>query len=130
GAAHPQIHAPQTAGGDGGPAPHPQPEDRPGGPEPGPHRREGDAVSPFTLRPAEEGDLPALLELYRAYHRELEGFGMPYALREEELERVLRLRVRSRLILTELALDGDGAPAGFVFCSILRLANEYLCEGS
>ena len=50
--------------------------------------------------------------------------------REEELERVLPLRIRSRLILTELALDGDGAPVGFVFCSILRLANEYLCQGS
>ena len=43
---------------------------------------------------------------------------------------MLRLRIRSRLILTELALDGDGAPAGFVFCSILRLGNEYLCQGS
>ena len=87
-------------------------------------------MSGFTLRPAQEGDLPALLALYRDYHKELESFGMPYALREEELERVLRLRVRSRLILTELALDGDGAQAGFVFCSILRLANEYLCQGS
>ena len=87
-------------------------------------------MSGFSLRPAQEGDLPALLALYRDYHKELESFGMPYALREEELERVLRLRIRSRLILTELALDGDGAPAGFVFCSILRLANEYLCQGS
>ena len=87
-------------------------------------------MSGFTLRPAQEGDLPALLALYRDYHRELESFGMPYALREEELERVLRLRIRSRLILTELTLDGGGAPAGFVFCSILRLGNEYLCQGS
>ena len=87
-------------------------------------------MSGFTLRPAQEGDLPALLALYRDYHKELEGFGMPYALREEELERVLRLRIRSRLILTELALDGGGAPAGFVFCSILRLGNEDWCQGS
>lgn len=83
----------------------------------------------WTLREAEEADLPALLELQRDYHRELREFGMPYELRPQGLEEALRLRIRSRLIFTAVAQGEDGSLGGFVVCSILRLANEYLCGG-
>ena len=84
----------------------------------------------YTIRPVTEEELPALLELYRAYHRELQESGMPYDTNEEALEGVLRTRIRSRLILTAAAVTEEGGLAGFVFCSILRLANEYQFEGS
>ena len=86
-------------------------------------------MSGWTLREATEADLPALLALYQDYHRELQSFGMPYELRQDTLEQVFSLRIRSRLILTAVAQQEDGTLSGFVFCSILRLANEYLCEG-
>ena len=85
-------------------------------------------MSGWTLREATEADLPALLELHQDYHRELQSFGMPYDLKPGGLEEALRLRIRSRLILTAVAQGEDGGLAGFVVCSILRLANEYLCE--
>ena len=85
-------------------------------------------MSGWTLREATEADLPALLELHQDYHGELHPFAMPYALNPGGLEEALRLRIRPRLILTAVAQGEDGGLAGFVVCSILRLANEYLCE--
>ena len=84
----------------------------------------------YTIRPVTEEELPALLELYRAYHKELQESGMPYVTNEEALQGVLRTRIRSRLILTAAAVGEDGRLGGFVFCSILRLSNEYQFEGS
>ena len=84
----------------------------------------------YAIRPAVEEDLSALLALYRAYHQELKGFGMNYDLREENLEKVFQVRIKSRLILTAVAEDESGALSGFVFCSILRLGQEYLCDGA
>ena len=84
----------------------------------------------YTIRPVTEEELPDLLTLYRAYHKELQESGMPYDTNEEALEGVLRTRIRSRLILTAAAVGEDGRLGGFVFCSILRLSNEYQFEGS
>ena len=84
----------------------------------------------YNIRPAVEDDLSALLALYYAYHEDLTAFGMNYDINHEQVERVLSVRIRSKLILTLVAEDENGALVGFVFCSILRLSNEYLCEGS
>lgn len=83
----------------------------------------------LTIRPGTAEDLNELLRLYRDYHKGLLGVGMNYDLNEENLPRVMENRLRSRLILTAVAEDGTGALCGFVFCSILRLAPEYLCRG-
>ena len=83
----------------------------------------------YTIRPAAAEDLPRLLDLYRAYFRGLLERGMNYELNEETLPRVLETRIRSRLILTAVAEDETGALLGFVFCSILRLSQEFLCRG-
>lgn len=83
----------------------------------------------YAIRPAAAEDLPRLLDLYRAYFRGLLERGMNYELNEETLPRVLETRIRSRLILTAVAEDETGALLGFVFCSILRLSQEFLCRG-
>lgn len=83
----------------------------------------------YAIRPAAAEDLPRLLELYRDYFRGLLDRGMNYELNEETLPRVLETRIRSRLILTAVAEDETGALLGFVFCSILRLSQEFLCRG-
>lgn len=82
----------------------------------------------LTVRPGKPEDLPALLSLYREYHKGLLEVGMNYELNEENLPRVMENRLRSRLILTAVAEDEKGVLHGFVFCSILRLAPEYLCR--
>lgn len=84
----------------------------------------------ITIRQAREEDLPQLLALYRSYHQGLLSCGMNYDLNDEALPRVLQTRIRSRLILTAVAEDAGGALLGFVFCSILRLSPEYLCQGA
>lgn len=83
----------------------------------------------LTIRQGTAEDLPMLLDLYREYHKGLLEVGMNYDLNEENLPRVMENRLRSRLILTAVAEDEKGKLRGFVFCSILRLAPEYLCRG-
>ncbi len=83
----------------------------------------------LTIREGTPQDLPRLLELYGDYHKGLLDVGMNYDLNEEQLPRVMENRLRSRLILTAVAEDAAGELQGFVFCSILRLAPEYLCRG-
>lgn len=83
----------------------------------------------LTIRQGNTEDLQALLGLYREYHQGLLDVGMNYDLNEEVLPRVMENRIRSRLILTAVAEDEKGMLCGFVFCSILRLAPEYLCRG-
>ena len=83
----------------------------------------------LTIRPGTAEDLPELLQLYRDYHKGLLDVGMNYDLNEETLPRVMENRLRSRLILTTVAENEEGGLCGFVFCSILRLAPEYLCRG-
>lgn len=83
----------------------------------------------LTIRQGTAEDLSELLRLYRDYHRGLLEVGMNYDLNEETLPRVMENRLRSRLILTAVAENGAGELCGFVFCSILRLAPEYICRG-
>ena len=83
----------------------------------------------WTIRPAGAEDLEPLLALYHDYHNGLRQVGMNYDLNEQNLPRVMENRLRSRLILTAVAQAEDGSLLGFVFCSILRLAPEYLCRG-
>ena len=83
----------------------------------------------LTIRQGSAEDLPELLRLYRDYHQGLLEVGMNYDLNEETLPRVMENRLRSRLILTAVAESGAGKLCGFVFCSILRLAPEYVCRG-
>ncbi len=83
----------------------------------------------LTIRQGTAEDLPELLRLYRDYHQGLLDVGMNYDLNEETLPRVMENRLRSRLILTAVAENGAGELCGFVFCSILRLAPEYVCRG-
>ncbi len=83
----------------------------------------------WNIRPGRAEDLPQLLELYHQYHEGLLEVGMNYDLNEEALPRVLETRLRSRLILTAVAADEEENIHGFVFCSILRLAPEYVCRG-
>ena len=83
----------------------------------------------LTIRQGTAEDLQSLLDLYREYHKGLLDVGMNYDLNEEVLPRVMETRIRSRLILTAVAEDEYGTLCGFVFCSILRLAPEYLCRG-
>ena len=83
----------------------------------------------WNIRHATAEDLEALLGLYHDYHNGLLAVGMNYDLNEQNLPRVLENRVRSRLILTAVAQAESGDLVGFVFCSILRLAPEYLCRG-
>ena len=83
----------------------------------------------LTIRQGSAEDLPELLRLYRDYHQGLLEVGMNYDLNEETLPRVMENRLRSRLILTAVAESGAGELCGFVFCSILRLAPEYVCRG-
>ena len=83
----------------------------------------------LTIRQGTAEDLDQLLRLYHDYHEGLLDVGMNYDLNEEALPRVMQTRLRSRLILTAVAEDEKGNLQGFVFCSILRLAPEYLCRG-
>jgi len=83
----------------------------------------------LTIRQGTAEDLDQLLRLYHDYHEGLLDVGMNYDLNEEALPRVMQTRLRSRLILTAVAEDEQGNLQGFVFCSILRLAPEYLCRG-
>lgn len=83
----------------------------------------------LTIRQGTAEDLDQLLRLYHDYHEDLLDVGMNYDLNEEALPRVMQTRLRSRLILTAVAEDEKGNLQGFVFCSILRLAPEYLCRG-
>lgn len=83
----------------------------------------------LTIRPGTTEDLSRLLTLYGDYHRGLLEVGMNYDLNEQQLPRVMENRLRSRLILTAVAEDEAGELQGFVFCSILRLAPEYVCRG-
>lgn len=83
----------------------------------------------LTIRQGTAEDLDQLLRLYHDYHNGLLDVGMNYDLNEEALPRVMQTRLRSRLILTAVAEDEQGTLQGFVFCSILRLAPEYLCRG-
>ena len=83
----------------------------------------------LTIRQGTAEDLDQLLRLYHDYHNGLLEVGMNYDLNEEALPRVMQTRLRSRLILTAVAEDEKGNLQGFVFCSILRLAPEYLCRG-
>ncbi len=83
----------------------------------------------LTIRQGTAQDLPQLLRLYENYHQGLLEVGMNYDLNEETLPRVMENRLRSRLILTAVAENGAGELCGFVFCSVLRLAPEYVCRG-
>ena len=83
----------------------------------------------LTVRQGTAEDLEQLLRLYHDYHKGLLEVGMNYDLNEETLPRVMQNRLRSRLVLTAVAEDGEGNLQGFVFCSILRLAPEYTCRG-
>ena len=83
----------------------------------------------LTVRQGTAEDLEQLLRLYHDYHNGLLEVGMNYDLNEETLPRVMQNRLRSRLVLTAVAEDGEGNLQGFVFCSILRLAPEYTCRG-
>ena len=83
----------------------------------------------LTIRQGTAEDLEQLLRLYHDYHNGLLEVGMNYDLNEETLPRVMQNRLRSRLVLTAVAEDGEGNLQGFVFCSILRLAPEYTCRG-
>ena len=83
----------------------------------------------LTVRQGTAEDLEQLLRLYHDYHNGLLEVGMNYDLNEETLSRVMQNRLRSRLVLTAVAEDGEGNLQGFVFCSILRLAPEYTCRG-
>ena len=83
----------------------------------------------WNIRQGTAEDLEQLLALYHDYHQDLLEVGMNYDLNEENLSRVMQNRLRSRLILTAVAEDEQGSLQGFVFCSILRLAPEYLCRG-
>ncbi len=83
----------------------------------------------LTIRQGTAEDLEQLLRLYHDYHNGLLEVGMNYDLNEETLPRVLQNRLRSRLVLTAVAEDAEGALQGFAFCSILRLAPEYTCCG-
>ena len=83
----------------------------------------------LTVRQGTAEDLPKLLRLYEDYHKGLLEVGMNYDLNEENLPRVMENRLRSRLILTAVAENEVGELCGFVFCSILRLAPEYVCRG-
>ena len=83
----------------------------------------------LTVRQGTAEDLEQLLRLYHDYHNGLLEVGMNYDLNEETLPRVMQNRLRSRLVLTAVAEDGEGNLQGLVFCSILRLAPEYTCRG-
>lgn len=83
----------------------------------------------LTIRQGTAEDLEQMLRLYHDYHNGLLEVGMNYDLNEETLPRVMQNRLRSRLVLTAVAEDGEGSLQGFVFCSILRLAPEYTCRG-
>ena len=83
----------------------------------------------LTVRQGTAEDLDQLLRLYHDYHNGLLEVGMNYDLNEETLPRVMQNRLRSRLVLTAVAENGEGELQGFVFCSILRLAPEYTCRG-
>lgn len=83
----------------------------------------------YTIEPAREEDLAELTALYLDYFDQLCDVGMNYELSREDLPEVLRGRIRSRLILAALARTAEGTPAGFVFCSFLRISREYRCCG-
>ena len=84
----------------------------------------------YTVREAVLEDLDALTALFQDYFADLKACGMNFDLRAEELPRVLRARIRSHLLLAAVAESEDGAIAGFVFGSILRLGAEYSCDGA
>ena len=84
----------------------------------------------YTIREAAPEDLDALTALYQTYFADLKACGMNFDLRAENLPRVLQARIRSHLLLAAVAEAEDGAIAGFVFGSILRLGAEYSCGGA
>lgn len=83
-----------------------------------------------TIRTAAAEDLDALTALYRDYFQDLRQCGLTYDLNTEKLPGVLEARVRSRLVLAAVAEQESGEICGFVYCSVLRIGNEFLCNGS
>ena len=84
----------------------------------------------YIIREASQEDLDSLTALYQDYFADLKACGMNFDLRAENLPRVLQARIRSHLLLAAVAESEDGAIAGFVLGSILRLSAEYSCGGA
>lgn len=83
-----------------------------------------------TIRTAAAEDLDALSALYRDYFQDLKQCGLTYDLNTEKLPGVIEARIRSRLVLAAVAENESGKICGFVYCSVLRIGNEFLCNGS
>lgn len=83
----------------------------------------------YEISPALPEEAGILEALFLDYYRDLEGFGIQYALNREKLPEVLSARIRSRMYLCVLARAQDGEAAGFLMASVSRLAGEYLCRG-
>ena len=82
----------------------------------------------YTVRPAVEADLAALVPLFSAYLEALKGMGLRYTPRHEEIAELLATRVKSRRALLAVA-EEDGVLLGFVCAGLRRVGGEYLCEG-
>lgn len=84
----------------------------------------------YSIRNAASEDLDVLVSMYKDYFGDLKACGITYELCGEKLAGVIETRIRSRLVLAAAAEDGAGTVIGFVYCSILRIGNEFLCNGS
>lgn len=84
----------------------------------------------YSVRNAILEDLDILVSLYQDYFKDLKSCGITYELNNDKLAGVIETRIRSRLTLAAVAEREDGTIIGFVYCSILRIGNEFLCNGS
>lgn len=84
----------------------------------------------YSIRNAAAEDLDTLVSMYNDYFEDLKSCGITYELNADKLAGVIETRIRSRLVLAAAAESSDGDVIGFVYCSILRIGNEFLCNGS
>ena len=82
----------------------------------------------YTIRPAREADLEALIPMFSTYLCGLTEVGMRYTPHCEGVAELLSGRVKSRRALLAVA-EEEGDLLGFLCASLSRMSGEYLCEG-
>lgn len=81
------------------------------------------------VRDGRPEDLEALLPLYDALYRELNGFGLAFTLSPEGMRGALSAQLRSKLCLVSVA-EENGVLAGFLSAGILRIDRKLSLPGT
>lgn len=81
------------------------------------------------VRDGRPEDLEALLPLYDALYRELNGFGLAFTLSPEGMRGALSAQLRSKLCQVSVA-EENGVLAGFLSAGILRMDRKLSLPGT